>query len=101
VGTHTSVVAQHVGGGVAAPGLAAFGLYYMRQSRRTQQMLLVGFLVVAIAFYFLFYEEEESLEEVCPRAAPYTHTACLPVDTPSRVPPQWCVISCRDVAVAR
>ena len=64
MGTHTTNVAQHVGGGVAAPGLAALGLYYTRQTRRVQYALLVAFVVFFVAFYFLFYEEEESLEEV-------------------------------------
>jgi hypothetical protein len=64
VGTHTTNVAQHVGGGVAAPGLAAIGLYYTRQSRNVQYALLIAFVVIMVAFYFLFYEEEESLEEV-------------------------------------
>mmetsp|Transcript_5333 Transcript_5333/g.10168 ORF Transcript_5333/g.10168 Transcript_5333/m.10168 type:complete len:323 (-) Transcript_5333:20-988(-) len=59
----TTTVAQHVGGGVAAPGVAAIGEFYARQSKTVQRGLLVVFMILLISCYLVFYEEEEVVEE--------------------------------------
>uniref|UniRef100_A0A7S0RJS6 Uncharacterized protein n=1 Tax=Pyramimonas obovata TaxID=1411642 RepID=A0A7S0RJS6_9CHLO len=59
----TSIVSQHLGGGIAAPGVMAIGGFYSRQSKTVQRLLLVGFLVIITVFYLTLYEEEEDVEE--------------------------------------
>ena len=59
----TSIVSQHLGGGIAAPSVIAIGGFYSRQSRTVQKLLLVGFLVLVTIFYLTLYEEEEDVEE--------------------------------------